>query len=706
MLNYEKKRNHIRKPFPKVAKIKYLGGMASVAGPSEMNMKAARPSNFAGLRLTNKYAVDCFINSPVNMIVTNDIMMAQINNTSAICQTNTAAISIGTEIRRLVGSKTEIQDVRKLKDLLHVHFPHKPEYGTDQQAEASNPFMDIVQCFPNLSKHLIISMKATTKCQHCAKETVKIDNENAMIQLQHTGRKPVQLQAKIDEWCTKNTEFKKRCQCQVTPLHWNLDKDTEIPDTDHTKTFEVVKVPTLLYVNTRTMREESVPITVSERITINGTQLHLKSAMLYTQHDRTATSGHWRSLIKENESFILYDDAKDPEEIPTSRLKQLLTKASDLVYVAEQATDVASNINVAQPEPSPVRSITSSTPKKSATALDTQEPAAQDSAPCTPFKEMSLSSPAPKAVRKLNFDRTPEKQPFAIPLKSIAGKKNTRWLEMATVNQYICSSRQSITIDHVVTDVEDIPENNQGPWEYVNRRKVILYYKNADSPTDTVYEIRLDNLLDRGFKKLSLNMSHQSEPDDMTPKKGKRPSRSLNVSGDSTDTDIDSLPPTPSKPRLSGHAETPLTPTRAAKTPRKQDTTPVTPLKRLRISSSQNWTADRMTQCRTEIEEMMRASGENIIVVNIEPHNDSTKFIVHYHLPNDFGNIRPIALADLQSVCLGKRKLPKAKKYTWYSWLKFKQYATEEGSSVEMVLSDEIMFLKNQLQNIIHLMVL
>jgi len=521
-----------------LAQIKYLGGMKSASTPSRPapQTQPADPSPFAGLKLTNQFSVDCFLNSAVNTIVSNKVLMNKINSASAGWHTGSKAKDVAEELNRLANGATQVQNVRTLKAVLHRHFPDKVSYAINQQEDAHEPFIDIVNCFPSVQANFNISIEKVRKCSECARESVLFDSDsNRMIGLTHFGRQPVKLQHKIDEWCNERTEAEYRCQCKTTPLHFDLVTDKAIPNTIQVITKRVVTVPKLLYIKTRMDRAEAVPITVSQTVMVNAVRYGLKSAMLYTGDAHT---GHWRCLIKEGEHFVLYDDAKNPRHIGTSELTSLLAKTTDLIYQSERDGPVEAHVEVSRPHTPSAAGIASCTPSKRATASGMQQPTPQPVAPspCTALKGMTLSSPAAKAARRLDFASVQDEQAFVPPsqptsvtrppVASVADspltpskRSKVQRLQMATVEEKIRASGQPIVVIHIDTDVKQKHKPNQGSVEYISNHNVFIYHHHLNDPSSSTKCIRLDSMLRRGFPKLRADAAEPSQQNTATPQK-------------------------------------------------------------------------------------------------------------------------------------------------------------------------------------------
>jgi len=525
-----------------LAQIKYLGGMKSASTPSRPapQTQPADPSPFAGLKLTNQFSVDCFLNSAVNTIVSNKVLMNELNSASADWHTNSKATAVAEELKRLANGATQVQNVRTLKAVLHQHIPRRVVYGTNEQEDAHTPFMDIVDCFPSMQAHLNISIETVRKCSECGRESVLSDSDsNRMIPLTHFGRKPAKLQDKVDEWCHERAEVEHRCQCKTTPLHFDLEHDKDIPDTVQVITKRVITAPKVLCIGTRMDRAQAVPITVSQTVTVNAVRYGLKSAMLYTGD---TNSGHWRSLIKEGEHFVLYDDASVPRQIGTSQLTSLLTKATNLIYLPEHEGPVEAHVDVSRPQTPSTAGIASCTPVKRATASGTQQPKPKSvpATPCTPLKRMSLSSPAAKAARRLDFASVPDKQAFVAPsqptsvtqppVASVAHspltpskRSKVQRLEMPTIEDKIHASGQAIVILYIDTDLKQKHKPSEGNVEYMIRQQVFIYYRHLNDTASTTKCIRLGNMLRQGFRKLRANVAEPSQQNTATPQKKKPP---------------------------------------------------------------------------------------------------------------------------------------------------------------------------------------
>ena len=109
-----------------------------------------------------------------------------------------------------------------------------------------------------------------------------------------------------------NRCYQKKVRLQK--LHrWKANRGEKVPDTEHSKRYEVVGVPQILHIKVKHNEDgRKEDINFSKFINMRGTRFRLQTAMIY---DGSALQGHWRSLIKENIGFGLYSDANQPKHL-------------------------------------------------------------------------------------------------------------------------------------------------------------------------------------------------------------------------------------------------------------------------------------------------------------------------------------------------------------------------------------------------------
>ena len=88
-----------------------------------------------------------------------------------------------------------------------------------------------------------------------------------------------------------------------------------------------------MHLKLRDFNTRNVPLNITQSFVINNTTYHLQSAMLYTG---TGCRGHWRSLVKESDRYIMYDDAQLPRHITLNELQTHLKNGTDFIYIGEQ----------------------------------------------------------------------------------------------------------------------------------------------------------------------------------------------------------------------------------------------------------------------------------------------------------------------------------------------------------------------------------
>jgi len=232
--------------------------------------------SFQGLRLSN-YQNDCYLNSALNGIVTNPILMKHIQTNSDLLETwireilavhspssylpwdatkdeimsewqmflsspiecitehggiecyeaikeeferKTKQANIIDEIQRLRKKRTstssKIESVRQLKTILGEYYPYMECYSNETQEDASTPFFHMIESIPNLVEKFRISGQKTRKCLECGREEIFGDATNMSIYLgEDANEDALSMQRKVDDWCNSLTQNEKKCECTI-----------------------------------------------------------------------------------------------------------------------------------------------------------------------------------------------------------------------------------------------------------------------------------------------------------------------------------------------------------------------------------------------------------------------------------------------------------------------------------------------------------
>jgi len=232
--------------------------------------------SFQGLRLSN-YKNDCYLNSALNGIVTNPILMKHIQTNSDLLETwireilavhspssylpwdatkdeimaewqmflsspiecitehggmecyeaikeeyerKTKQANIIDEIQRLrrkgTSTSSKIESARQLKTILGEYYPYMECYSNEIQEDASTPFLHMVESIPNLVEKFQILGQKTRKCLMCGREEIFEDATNMSIYLGvDINEGLLSVQRKVDDWCNSLTEIEKKCECTI-----------------------------------------------------------------------------------------------------------------------------------------------------------------------------------------------------------------------------------------------------------------------------------------------------------------------------------------------------------------------------------------------------------------------------------------------------------------------------------------------------------
>ena len=89
-----------------------------------------------------------------------------------------------------------------------------------------------------------------------------------------------------------NRSYQKRCVCKSF-IDGKQIEEKKVPDTEHSKRYEVVGVPQILHIKVKHNEDgRKEDINFSKFINMRGTRFRLQTAMIY---DGSALQGHWRS---------------------------------------------------------------------------------------------------------------------------------------------------------------------------------------------------------------------------------------------------------------------------------------------------------------------------------------------------------------------------------------------------------------------------
>ena len=312
--------------------IRYCGGMNTASGQKDQNLPL---QHYTGIRLNN-FRNDCYLNSTVNSIITNPILMQELNKPYPSLDATTQ--SIIQQIQNLATSPTHIKNVRALKSNLNVCFPHQ-SYSTEEQNDAAQPFYHIIQCVPNLADKFNITATKLCTCLECGLETNTTDNTISFIDFSTIPRQGDDFQSNINQWCNRSEHLEKRCECTTHVNGQFIKNEQQRRSTKHQVSYQITGVPNLLYVKVRDLHRRYVSTNMAQSFVINNTTYHLKSSMLYTPGAVWGKSGHWRCVVKESGRYIMYDDAQQPTQISSNQLQAVLNDGSDFIYIAEETNN-------------------------------------------------------------------------------------------------------------------------------------------------------------------------------------------------------------------------------------------------------------------------------------------------------------------------------------------------------------------------------
>ncbi len=299
-----------------------------------------------GVRLRNVSSVECYVNTAVNNIVTNDDLMLEIRKSNPLMNwiktvlkdhkpgfleshlTNTYGelvmeldtcfsssqgctemhgvlcfnsrkkeytknrenLSVLEELNKMVCRKNEIQDVLYLKELLKKHFGM---FGSNTQQDAQDAYLSILECAPDTHEVCNLNIRATRKCIKCERVSVK-NEENGLMDLNYMNydSKLRTLQEAVDEYSNRRGELIMKCPCTIIHLGGPSEAEQE-SNTTHTETWEVVKCPKVLLIKVKGRERPKDNIKFAENFTLKGVSYVFQSAMLYTGSGQRGHGDVW-----------------------------------------------------------------------------------------------------------------------------------------------------------------------------------------------------------------------------------------------------------------------------------------------------------------------------------------------------------------------------------------------------------------------------
>ena len=344
----EEHKSNRPQPLPK--EIKLTPGMDTTIKSTEND---AVLTKYNGLKIANQNKNDCFLITAVNNIFGNEAIMTEVNNLPSLrdCYqrmldenleeeylTKVYSDAILRELVTITNSEKEVRCVVALKRKLAVKYSKTSCYQSNTQEDAGMSYLNIINCLPNLAEKFQIIAKTTLKCSACDNPSEeRMDDSISWINLEYSGPDRHELQQKIEEWCDQIEVIKKRCVCKKF-INGKQIEEKKVPSTEHSKRYEVVGVPQILYIKIKNDEDgRKADINFSQFINMRGTRFSLQTAMIYGGN---GLEGHWRSLIKETVGFGLYSDAHQPKHLTSATaLNDALRMSTDVIYVQSSAGD-------------------------------------------------------------------------------------------------------------------------------------------------------------------------------------------------------------------------------------------------------------------------------------------------------------------------------------------------------------------------------
>ena len=100
------------------------------------------------------------------------------------------------EMKRLVLSDSEIEDSRRLKDLMIKSFS---TFKGNVQHDAGDAYLSIIECLPDLEDKCSIRTEKNWKCLECGRETESENNNDWCMLLRYDQNKKRPIQDLADE---------------------------------------------------------------------------------------------------------------------------------------------------------------------------------------------------------------------------------------------------------------------------------------------------------------------------------------------------------------------------------------------------------------------------------------------------------------------------------------------------------------------------
>lgn len=266
-------------------------------------------------------------------------------------------------------------------------------------------------------------------------------------------------------------------------------------------------VPQIVYLTMRDRLLTQLTINATEEMKLQNQTYTLQSVMLYTGNIQ---EGHWRSLNRENNMYVLYDDDHPPQTLDSSKITSILKKGVDFIYVANttlcdmpitfftpEIQSTATTL-VAQ-SVSNVIYFDSPQPSTSTTFISPHNLIQQTINTTDTLFHAGIKRKHSDIIKKSKNTVLPESNNFSIrnaaitppptnvtltpstdiqhtSIHEIANISNVKNVTLNKLQSYIKKSPFDIAIDKLVTDIPDSNINTYGPWYYHNNIKVFVYY--------------------------------------------------------------------------------------------------------------------------------------------------------------------------------------------------------------------------------------
>ena len=231
----------------------------------------------------------------------------------------------------------------------------------------------------------------------------------------------------------------------------------------------------------------NLQIQITESLEFGGYCYVLHSGLMYSGRGE---SGHWRLIVKNSDSFVIFDDDKIPYGGSMVDLKKY---ATDLIFMKKNKVSVVEsssknykifeNGNHDQP-----RMVQISFLKRKNIHPEMAGP--KKFPRLNENDTETMASASTEIINGGSIGITDSTRPTLV--------KGAKLLTLSQLTEIIEKSGRVIEIKGIETDLEGVTSNLSGPWIYRSKMKSYIHY--IENGGDK--KLRLDSLLSRGFPEM------------------------------------------------------------------------------------------------------------------------------------------------------------------------------------------------------------